>query len=456
VSSASDTICAIATPPGRGGVGIIRISGTGAYTLALSLTQRSELTPRHAHFCSFFDHQGKPIDSGIALFFNSPSSFTGEDVVEIQSHGSPVVMQQLLHELCRSGARIAEPGEFSKRAFLNDKIDLIQAEAIADIINASTDIAARNAHKSLQGAFSDYITDLLARIINLRILIEAGIDFPDEDIEFAHTDAVQQELSALITLLKTTLRTAQIGQIIQTGITVALIGAPNAGKSSLLNQLSGLNKAIVTDIPGTTRDTLDTSIDIDGIPFTFVDTAGLRDTTDTVEQAGIAKALDLIDSADIVLFIIDATTLTNDTYRTDELLSPALSERLTARPFLAVINKIDLSTTVPTSIPDAIDVVSIAAKHGTHLDLLKRRLIHIATGADSTENALSARQRHISGLQGTLDSLEYGLEHFLTTRASELLAEDLRRAQDRLNEITGRFSADDLLGEIFSHFCIGK
>lgn len=456
MSSASDTICAIATPPGRGGVGIIRISGSEAYTLALSLTQRSELTPRHAHFCSFFDHQGEPIDSGIALFFNNPSSFTGEDVVEIQSHGSPVVMQQLLHELCRSGARIAEPGEFSKRAFLNDKIDLIQAEAIADIINASTDIAARNAHKSLQGAFSDYITDLLARIINLRILVEAGIDFPDEDIEFAHTDAVQQELSALITLLKTTLRTAQIGQIIQSGITVALIGAPNAGKSSLLNQLSGLNKAIVTDIPGTTRDTLDTSIDIDGIPFTFVDTAGLRDTTDTVEQAGIAKALDLIDSADIVLFIIDATTLTNDSYRTDELLSPALGERLTARPFLAVINKIDLSTTVPPSIPDAIDVVSIAAKHGTHLDQLKRRLIQIATGADSTENALSARQRHISGLQGTLDSLEYGLAHFLTTRASELLAEDLRRAQDRLNEITGLFSADDLLGEIFSHFCIGK
>ncbi len=242
-------------------------------------------------------------------------------------------MQQLLHELCRSGARIAEPGEFSKRAFLNDKIDLIQAEAIADIINASTDIAARNAHKSLQGAFSDYITDLLARIINLRILVEAGIDFPDEDIEFAHTDAVQQELSALITLLKATLRTAQIGQIMQTGITVALIGAPNAGKSSLLNQLSGLNKAIVTDIPGTTRDTLDTRIDIDGIPFTFVDTAGLRETTDTVEQAGITKALDLIDSADIVLFIIDATTLTNDTYRTDQLLSPALSERLTRSIF---------------------------------------------------------------------------------------------------------------------------
>lgn len=455
-ASDTDTICAIATPPGRGGVGIIRISGPKALPIAQQLSSVVHIKPRTAQFSAFKNSLGELIDTGLLLFFAAPGSFTGEDVIELQAHGSPVVLNRLLSSICDLGARLAEPGEFSKRAFLNDKLDLVQAEAIADLINANTETAAKNAQNSLQGAFSSHVNALLTKIIELRVLVEAAIDFPEEEIDFISEHDVQSQLQNIIAETKRTLQQANQGQIIQEGLTVALVGAPNAGKSSLLNQLSGLDKAIVTDIPGTTRDTLETVVNIKGVPVTFVDTAGLRLTDDLIEQAGIQRALDTLKRAQLVLFLMDASATTEQTVSLFNLLPSHLADACLAHPFIGVSNKIDLLDGPAPRIQEATTNVSIAAKLGLNIEELKHAIIDAVGVHPESEHLFSARQRHISALQATLSALNSGHNQLDQYGASELLAEDLRLAQQAINSITGEFTNEDLLGEIFSSFCIGK
>lgn len=455
-ASDTDTICAIATPPGRGGVGIIRISGSQALPIARALSSLSNITPRTAHFSSFKTSHGELVDTGLLLFFANPASFTGEDVVELQTHGSPIVLNRLLGEICHLGGRLAEPGEFSKRAFLNNKLDLVQAEAISDLINANTETAAKNAQNSLQGAFSNHITALLTKIISLRVLVEAAIDFPEEEIDFISELDVESQLSAIITETENTLHQANQGQIIQEGLTVALVGAPNAGKSSLLNQLSGLDKAIVTDIPGTTRDILETVVNIKGVPVTFIDTAGLRVTDDIIEQAGIQRAVDTLRRAQLVLFLMDASAACDHSVSLYSLLPSNLAEACLEHPFIGVSNKIDLLDGPIPCIKEATTNIGIAAKLGQNIDALKQAIIDAVGLHPESEHLFSARQRHISALHATLSALESGYNQLQDHAASELLAEDLRLAQQAINSITGEFTNEDLLGEIFSNFCIGK
>jgi tRNA modification GTPase len=454
-ASDKDTVCAIATPPGKGGVGIIRISGSSALSIAKQVASVDVILPRKAHFSSF-KRSDELIDTGLLLYFPGPNSFTGEDVVELQTHGSPVVLNQLLALINDLGGRLAEPGEFSKRAFLNNKLDLVQAEAIADLINANTEMAAKNAQNSLQGAFSNHINALLAKIIGLRILVEAAIDFPEEEIDFVSEHDVLGQLQIIINETEQTLRQATQGQIIQEGLTVALIGAPNAGKSSLLNELSGLEKAIVTDIPGTTRDTLETVVNIKGVPVTFVDTAGLRHTDDIIEQAGIQRALNTLKRAQLVLFLIDSSTVNTESISLFELLPTDLAEACLQHPFIGVSNKIDLLTQPAPYIQEATNNIPIAAKLGLNIGQLEQAIIDAVQLHPESEHLFSARQRHISALQATLAALRCGLNQLRGYAASELLAEDLRLAQQAINSITGEFTNDDLLGEIFSSFCIGK
>lgn len=455
-ASDTDTICAIATPPGRGGVGVIRISGPRALAIAKQLSSITNIAPRTAHFSSFKTPDGELVDTGLLLFFAAPRSFTGEDVVELQTHGSPIVLNRLLAEICGLGGRLAQPGEFSKRAFLNNKLDLVQAEAISDLINANTETAAKNAQNSLQGAFSSHVNGLLAKIIGLRVLVEAAIDFPEEEVDFISELDVQTQLNTIITETELTLDQANQGQIIQEGLTVALVGAPNAGKSSLLNQLCGLDKAIVTDIPGTTRDTLETVVNIKGVPVTFIDTAGLRLTDDVIEQAGIQRAVNTLERAQLVLFLMDASATSEQSVSLFTLLPSNLAEACLAHPFIGVSNKIDLLDGPIPQIQEATTNVSIAAKMGLNIEGLKQAIIDAVGLHPESEHLFSARQRHISALQATLSALKNGFVQLQEHAASELLAEDLRLAQQAINSITGEFTNDDLLGEIFSSFCIGK
>ncbi len=455
-ASDRDTICAIATPPGRGGVGIIRISGSKALAIASQLSSVTNITPRTAHFSSLNTSRGELIDTGLLLFFANPASFTGEDVIELQTHGSPIVLNRLLAEICYLGGRLAEPGEFSKRAFLNNKLDLVQAEAISDLINANTETAAKNAQNSLQGAFSNHVNGLLTKIISLRVLVEAAIDFPEEEIDFISELDVRSQLLAIIKETENTLHQANQGQIIQEGLAVALVGAPNAGKSSLLNQLCGLDKAIVTDIPGTTRDILETIVNIKGVPVTFIDTAGLRVTDDIIEQAGIQRAVDTLNRAQLVLFLMDASATSQQSVSLYSLLPPNLAEACLAHPFIGVSNKIDLLNGPMPYIQEATTNVSIAAKLGLNIEELKQAIIDAMGLHPESEHLFSARQRHISALQATLNALQNGFDQLQDHAASELLAEDLRLAQLTINSITGEFTNEDLLGEIFSSFCIGK
>jgi len=454
--NATDTIAAIATAPGQAGVGIIRISGPRVSTIAgamLGFTPK----PRYAHYGPFYDQQGELIDEGIALFFPNPHSFTGEDVLELQGHGGTVILDLLLRAACDLGARLARPGEFSERAFLNDKLDLTQAEAIADLIESSSEQAARCAVRSLQGAFSRRIDALVEAVTHLRIYVEAAIDFPEEEIDFLADGKVANDLSQLLTDLDTILAEAQQGSILREGMKVVIAGRPNAGKSSLLNALAGREAAIVTAVEGTTRDVLREHIHIDGMPLHIIDTAGLRDSPDEVEQIGIARAWDEIRQADRILLLVDATT----TPETDpHLLWPDFIDQLPPDAPLTVIrNKVDL-TAEPTGIEeptaDAAPVVRIAAKSSGGLEVLRDHLKQCMGFASTTEGGFIARRRHLDALERAKASLWQGQDQLQGYGAGELLAEDLRAAQDSLGEITGAMTPDDLLGKIFSSFCIGK
>ena len=448
-----DTIAALATPPGRGGVSIIRLSGPGCATIAETVVGHCP-TPRYAHYGSFRG-ESTVIDEGIALFFPGPHSFTGEDVLELQGHGGPVLMDLLLERCVQLGARLARPGEFSERAFLNDKLDLAQAEAIADLIEASSRGAAENALRSLQGEFSHRVASLVQRLIELRIYVEAAIDFPEEEIDFLADGHVASRLAAIQAELAEVRASAAQGALMREGMSVVIAGRPNAGKSSLLNALTMQNTAIVTDIEGTTRDVLREHIHLDGMPLHVIDTAGLRDTPDAVEKIGVARAWEEIEKADRVLLMVDAAT----TEAIDPMaIWPEFVARLRDPSRLTLVrNKIDASHEAPGIDADATTpVIRLSATSGAGVDDLKEHLKSVMGYATTTEGRFSARRRHLEALDRAGRALANGEAQLAGFGAGELLAEDLRDAQQALGEITGEFSADDLLGEIFGSFCIGK
>ena len=455
-ASDGDTIAAIATAPGRGGVGIVRLSGSRALAIGETLTGQS-LEPRHAHFSQFNDAAGETLDSGIALFFPGPHSFTGEDVVELQGHGGPVILDLLVNACVAAGARPARPGEFSERAYLNDKLDLAQAEAIADLINSTTEQAARNANRSLQGAFSREITTLVDLVTRLRVYVEAAIDFPEEEIDFIQDGQVRQQLLDIISQLQEVLAQARQGALLQEGMKLVIAGRPNAGKSSLLNALSGQDTAIVTAIEGTTRDVLREHIQIDGMPLHIVDTAGLRDSGDEVEQEGIRRAWTEMESADHILLVVDGS---DPNHNSDDpsVIWPEIQEHLTRDiPVSVVHNKCDLSGRTPDIDHKAsVPVIELSAKTGDGMDLLRSHLKQRMGYSEGSEGNFSARRRHLLALERAAESLAAGRAQLENAGAGELLAEDLRACQNHLGEITGAVSSDQLLGEIFSSFCIGK
>jgi len=459
----TDTIAAIATAPGRGGVGIVRVSGPKAKDIALAMLG-FEPKVRYAHYCPFKDENQQSLDEGLALYFAAPNSFTGEDVFELQGHGGPVVLDFILKRVMALGARAARPGEFSERAFLNDKMDLTQAEAIADLIDSASEQAARCAVRSLQGAFSKRVHELVDSLIALRIYVEASIDFPEEEIDFLSDGKVEKDLHAVMSNLKQVMQEANQGSLLREGMSVVIAGRPNAGKSSLLNALAGRETAIVTHIAGTTRDVLREHIHIDGMPLHIIDTAGLREASDEVERIGIQRAWDEIKQADRVLLVVDSTeTQSLDPHDiwaefVDKLPHP---ERITV-----VRNKVDLTNeTSGFSESDNKDnqpspVVRLStldvSKDGVGIQELREHLKTIMGYNATSEGGFIARRRHIEALIKASDFLESGLDQLLGASAGELLAEDLRMAQNSLNEITGVFTSDDLLGKIFGSFCIGK
>ena len=448
------TIVAQATASGRGGVGIVRLSGPLSLQIATTFIG-FEPKPRYAHYTAFLNGKGDQLDEGIALFFPGPNSFTGEDIFELQCHGGPVVIDLIIKEALVQGARLARPGEFSERAFLNDKLDLTQAEAIADLIDSSSEQAARCALRSLQGAFSDEINRLVELLTNLRIYVEAAIDFPDEEIDFLSDGKVLADLQGIIAQVAEVESRAQQGSLLREGMNVVIAGRPNAGKSSLLNALSGRETAIVTDIEGTTRDLLREQIDIDGMPLHIIDTAGLRDAPDQVEQIGIERAWQEIRKADRILVMVDSRT----TQSTDPReIIPELTDHLDdLRHVTLVRNKIDLIGEVPSIYEsEGLTLVQLSAREGEGVDLLKQHLKAVMGYQGATEGAFMARRRHLDALQKASELLNTGLWQLQTQGAGELLAEDLRQAQQLLGEITGQISADDLLGKIFGSFCIGK
>ncbi len=451
----TDTIVAQATAPGRGGVGIIRVSGPLAAHVAQTVTGRT-LRPRYAEYLPFTDEDGQQLDQGIALFFPNPHSFTGEDVLELQGHGGPVVMDMLIRRILQiKGVRPARPGEFSARAFLNDKMDLTQAEAIADLIDASSEQAAKSALQSLQGEFSKRIHTLVESLIHLRIYVEAAIDFPEEEIDFLADGKVSADLQTIIDNLAAVRREATQGAIMREGMKVVIAGRPNAGKSRLLNALSGKESAIVTDIAGTTRDVLREHIHIDGMPLHIIDTAGLRDASDAVEKIGIERAWEEIRQADRVLFMVDGTT----TEATDpQDIWPDFVDKLPENIGITVIrNKAD-QTGEPLGIchVNQPPLIRLSAKTGQGVDALRQHLKECMGFSGNQEGGFMARRRHLDALERAAEHLAIGQQQLEGYMAGEILAEELRIAQQHLNEITGEFSSDDLLGRIFSSFCIGK
>ena len=448
------TIAAIATAAGRGGVGVIRISGSQLLPIAQAITGGKTPKPRTALYTDFLDEHGNAIDNGILLYFAAPASFTGEDVIELQGHGGQIVLQMLLNRCLQLGARIAEAGEFTKRAFLNNKLDLAQAESVADLIDASSQAAARMAVRSLKGAFSSKIHNLVDDLITLRMLVEATLDFPEEEIDFLEAADAQGKLAALQNELSTILSTAGQGAILREGMNVVLVGAPNVGKSSLLNALAGEDVAIVTDIAGTTRDTVREQITLEGIPVHIIDTAGLRDTTDPVEQIGIERSRQAVQQADVALILIDPNEGLNEaTCKILAQLPPGLKR-------IEIRNKIDLSGEAAESCeqsgqPSGADtLIKLSAKNGAGLDLLKQALLQQIGWQGESESLFLARSRHLRALEAAQAELE--LAALCGRHQLELFAEHLRLAQNTCNTITGEFNADDLLGVIFSRFCIGK
>ncbi len=453
----TDTIAAQATPSGRGGVGIIRISGANALSITRQLCQRDlNFTPRFAHFCRFRNADRQVLDEGLVLYFPAPHSFTGEDVVELQGHGGPVVMASLLKRVVELGARVARPGEFSERAFLNDKIDLAQAEAIADLIDSASEQAARSALRSLQGAFSDRINVLLEQLIALRMYVEAAIDFPEEEIDFLGDGKVLQDLDSIRAQLQQVLQEASRGVLLKEGMKVVLAGKPNAGKSSLLNALSGRDAAIVTAIAGTTRDVLREHIHLDGMPLHITDTAGLRESPDEVEQEGIRRAWAEIRAADRVLMLVDAREAGAE-IEPEKIWPEFVRELPDQNRLTLVVNKIDLLEQSPCVMQSInTPAIFLSAKTGNGVDLLREHLKNVMGFGGEAEGSFTARQRHIDALKKAQQAIEQGRAQLVQSGAGELLAEDLRLAQEYLGEITGRFTPDDLLGRIFSSFCIGK
>ncbi|MDH1332772.1 tRNA uridine-5-carboxymethylaminomethyl(34) synthesis GTPase MnmE [Comamonas thiooxydans] len=470
----NDPIAAIATAPGRGAVGIVRVSGKGIAALVRTLCGK-ELKPREATYLPFRDAGGSPIDHGLAIYFPGPHSYTGEDVLELQAHGGPVVLQLLLARCLEAaqsanedgkpvltGLRLAQPGEFTERAFLNDKIDLAQAEAIADLIDASTEAAARSASRSLSGAFSQEIHVLRDALVHLRMLVEATLDFPEEEIDFLQKADAFGQLERLRAQVTAVLARAHQGALLREGIKVVIAGQPNAGKSSLLNALAGAELAIVTPIAGTTRDKVQQTIQIEGVPLHVIDTAGLRDSDDEVERIGIARAWDEIAAADAVLFLHDLTRVEQADYAAaDADIARTLGDKLPAQvPVIHVWNKTDMATADVQSRHTAqlnAEQIALSARTGDGLDALRKRLLDVAGWQSAPEGLYLARARHVEALQAVDAHLEMADEQLAAQSAHlDLLAEELRLAQLSLNSITGEFSSDDLLGVIFSSFCIGK
>ncbi|WP_111874391.1 tRNA uridine-5-carboxymethylaminomethyl(34) synthesis GTPase MnmE [Aeromonas bivalvium] len=451
----TETIVAQATAPGRGGVGIVRVSGPAAERVAETVLGKLPRV-RYAEYLPFRDEQGQPLDQGIALLFKAPNSFTGEDVLELQGHGGPVILDMLIRRILQiEGIRPARPGEFSERAFLNDKLDLAQAEAIADLIEASSEQAARSAMHSLQGQFSGKIQQLVESLTRLRIYVEAAIDFPDEEIDFLSDGKVAGDLYAIMDELDAVRGEAKQGALLREGMKVVIAGRPNAGKSSLLNALAGRESAIVTEIAGTTRDVLREHIHLDGMPLHIIDTAGLRDTQDKVEQIGIERAWAEIEQADRVLFMVDGTT--TDAVDPREIW-PEFVDRLPKNIGLTVVrNKADLTgEDLAPSEELGHAVYRISAKTELGLPALREHLKACMGFQGNTEGGFMARRRHLDALERAAERLLVAREQLEVYVAGELVAEELRLAQDSLSEITGEFSSDDLLGRIFSSFCIGK
>ena len=443
----SDVIAAVATAPGRGGIGVVRVSGPRLIQFADDLCSQRP-TPRVATLATFRDVRGQPLDQGILLYFPAPHSFTGEDVLELQGHGGPTVMQMLLGRCLELGARVAEPGEFSRRAFHNDKLDLAQAEAVADLIEATTTAAARSALRSLSGEFSRSIHALVAELTELRMLVEATLDFPEEEIDILRDTDAAQRLERLLHDLDTLLRRARQGSLLRTGLKVVLAGLPNAGKSSLLNRLAGEERAIVTDIAGTTRDALRETIQIDGIPLHIIDTAALRDSDDPVESIGIERAWKEIEGADLVVHLVDARSGVTPADRAVAVKLPTGARRL------VVHNKCDLAHLEPKRWEEAGSVhLLLSAKLGTGVELLHDVLLEKAGWVGHGEDVILARERHLEALGDAKQSLEDAAARL---QQIEFCAEELRLAQNALSRITGEFTPDDLLGAIFSRFCIGK
>lgn len=450
-----DTIAAVATAAGRAGVGIVRISGPGARTLARKLL-RFDPQPRHAHLAVFHDLNGQQLDQGIALFFPAPNSFTGEDVLELQGHGGPVILDLLLANALRAGARIARPGEFSERAFLNDKLDLAQAEAIADLIDSSSEQAARCALRSLQGEFSRQVDALVEDLTQLRIYVEAAIDFPEEEIDFLADGKVATDLATIRGRLDHLLAGARQGTLMQEGMNVVIAGRPNAGKSSLLNALAGREAAIVTAVEGTTRDVLRERIHIDGMPLHIIDTAGLRESHDEVERIGIERAWQEIRQADRILLLADASLTAAD--ESEALWAEFVHQLPPRAPITVVRNKIDLTgeTAGQSANSRGEPVIRLSAQDRRGLEILRDHLKACMGYQPGGEGGFTARRRHLEALEKARNFLSQGAEQLDGLGAGELLAEDLRAAQNALGEITGAISSDDLLGRIFSSFCIGK
>ncbi len=445
----SETISAVATPPGFGGVGIVRVSGPLAADVSRAILKQLPLS-RHALFSNFYGQDGEPIDQGIALFFPSPDSFTGEDVLELQGHGGPVVMDQILRRTLELGARIARPGEFSERSFLNGKLDLAQAEAVADLIESATVAAARLAGRTLRGEFSRRVRELTEQLTHLRIFIEAAMDFPEEEIDFLTNPRLSTDLLTLVDKTRLLIASARQGQLVREGLTLVIAGPPNVGKSSLLNGLSGFDAAIVTDIPGTTRDLLRQEIQIDGMPLHIIDTAGLRHSVDPVELEGIRRAQREIERADRILWVFDGVANPGQ----DDFDSAVLPKNV---PVTFIRNKIDLTNiSAGLRVTEIGEEIALSARTGAGVESLRSHLKQVAGFHGSVEGEFIARTRHTDALNRAHAFMRSAAETLERTVAGELMAEDLRNAQQALGEITGEFTSEDLLGRIFSSFCIGK